>query len=246
MEFFFEIHSNLPREGPGDNESTKRAFYCLKSLPTSLSILDVGCGPGMQTIQLAKLINGKIIALDNHQPFLDELIKRAKREGLIDKIDTMNKSMFSLDFTEETFHIIWSEGAVYIYGFEKALKDWWKLLKKKGYFVVSEVSWLKRNPPYELKEFWDKAYPAIKTIESNLKLISNNNYNVIDYFVIPESSWWENYYHPLKERISFLRKKYIDDNEKQKQLDEELEEIEIYRKYSAFYGYVFYIMQKVS
>jgi hypothetical protein len=23
---FWEIHSNLPREGPGDNESTRRAF----------------------------------------------------------------------------------------------------------------------------------------------------------------------------------------------------------------------------
>ncbi|MFX1527436.1 MAG: class I SAM-dependent methyltransferase [Promethearchaeota archaeon] len=206
MEFFFEIHSNLPREGPGDNKSTKKAYLYLKGLPANICILDVGCGPGMQTIQLAKLINGTIIALDNHQPFLDELVKRAKKVGVINKIQTINKSMFSLDFAEESFHIIWSEGAVYIYGFENALKDWQKFLKSKGFFVVTEVSWLKENPPSELKDFWDKAYPAIKTIEENQKLIIENNYEMINFFNVPDSSWWDNYYHPLEKRISFLRK----------------------------------------
>lgn len=35
-------------------------------------ILDVGCGPEVQTIELAKISNGKIIALDNHQASLDK------------------------------------------------------------------------------------------------------------------------------------------------------------------------------
>lgn len=48
--FFFEIHSNLPREGPGDTESTRRALSMMAGLPERPSILDVGCGPGMQII----------------------------------------------------------------------------------------------------------------------------------------------------------------------------------------------------
>jgi len=39
----------------------------------------------MQTIELAKILNGKIIALDNHQAFLDKLMKQARNEGFEEK-----------------------------------------------------------------------------------------------------------------------------------------------------------------
>jgi hypothetical protein len=51
-EFFWIIHCGLPREGPGDNESTRRAYVMLKDLPERPQILDVVCGPGMQTVEL--------------------------------------------------------------------------------------------------------------------------------------------------------------------------------------------------
>jgi len=44
---FWEVHSGLPREGPGDNKSTKKAYMMLEDLPKNPCILDVGCGPGM-------------------------------------------------------------------------------------------------------------------------------------------------------------------------------------------------------
>ena len=80
-EIFWEIHSGLPREGPGDNWSTRRAYLMLKELPKNPRILDIGCGPGMQTIELAKLSKGQIDALDNYQPFLDQLEIGIKKEG---------------------------------------------------------------------------------------------------------------------------------------------------------------------
>ena len=49
MRFFFEIHQGLPREGPGDFDSTRRALALLGGLPERPRILDIGCGPGMQT-----------------------------------------------------------------------------------------------------------------------------------------------------------------------------------------------------
>jgi ubiquinone/menaquinone biosynthesis C-methylase UbiE len=52
MNIFFEIHKDLPREGPGDNESTRKAFSMLVDLPAEPDILDIACGPGMQTIEL--------------------------------------------------------------------------------------------------------------------------------------------------------------------------------------------------
>ena len=93
MEYFYELYTGLPRGGPGDNESTRKAFNCMEDLPAEPLILDIGCGPGMQTLELARLSGGKIIALDNHQGFLDKLIEDAKRENLEDQIEILNQSI---------------------------------------------------------------------------------------------------------------------------------------------------------
>jgi hypothetical protein len=50
---FWELHNALPRECPGDNESTRKAYLMLEGLPENSRILDIGCGPSMQTIELA-------------------------------------------------------------------------------------------------------------------------------------------------------------------------------------------------
>ncbi|MFP4120539.1 MAG: class I SAM-dependent methyltransferase [Coleofasciculus sp.] len=147
MNIFFEIHQNLPREAPGDNASTRKAFSLLTNVPPQPKILDIGCGPGMQTIELAKLTDGQITAVDTHQPFLDELQRRALAEGVSDNINPVNQSMLSLDFVPHIFDILWSEGAIYIMGFETGLKSWRTLLKTGGYLVVSELCWLQQNPP---------------------------------------------------------------------------------------------------
>jgi ubiquinone/menaquinone biosynthesis C-methylase UbiE len=104
--YFYELFVDLPRGGPGDNEYTRKAFAYLKDLPSEPHILDIGCGHGMQTIELARISNGKIIALDNYQSFLDILIKKAKEEGVTGSITPKNQSMLKMDFNNETFDII--------------------------------------------------------------------------------------------------------------------------------------------
>jgi len=43
MEYFYELFVGLPRDGPGDNVSTQKAFTYLKDLPSepTFFILDV-------------------------------------------------------------------------------------------------------------------------------------------------------------------------------------------------------------
>ncbi|TFF99421.1 MAG: class I SAM-dependent methyltransferase [Promethearchaeota archaeon] len=243
-DLFFEIHSNNPREGPGDNKSTKKAFSYLKELASEPIIVDIGCGPGMQTVQLAKLTDGTIIAIDNHQPFLDELKKRAEKEGVIEKIKVKNVSVLDLSFKEKSVDVFWAESSIYIYGFEKGLKDWKKLLKKNGYFVVSELSWIKSNPPNECKQFFNEEYPQMNLIEENIAIIKDLGYDLIHYFEIPKQSWLDNYYNPLKIKITSLKKKYYNDKEKLEFLKSQMEEITIFERYNEYYGYVFYIMQR--
>lgn len=242
MDIFFEIHRDLPREAPGDDESTLRAFRLMQAVPDAARILDVGCGPGAQTVALARYSQATVTAVDTHQPFLDELKRRAVAAGVAERVNTVQASMFALDF-DEPFDVIWSEGAVYIIGFEDGLRAWRKLLKPGGYVAVTELSWLQPNPPQDALKFWQEGYPGMATVEENLARLRRAGYQPVAHFTLPESSWWQSYYGPMAARIAQLREKYRDNAEAQRFLDMEAAEIDLYRQFSAWYGYVFYVMQ---
>jgi ubiquinone/menaquinone biosynthesis C-methylase UbiE len=242
-EVFFEIHKDLARESPGRDKYTKRAFEMIPPLKNP-KILDIGCGPGAPTILLAKLSYGEVIGLDTHQPYLDELERRAKDAKLSNKVKTVNCSMMDMDFPPESFDIIWSEGSIYIIGFEEGLLQWNKLLKSRGFLAVHEMLWLRDDPPSEIKNYWERYYPGIKTIKQNLNIISKSDYRLLGYFPLPDDAWWKGYYQPLEERINMLKKKYVNDSKALETLNAEQKEIDIYKKYKQWYGSAFFIMQK--
>lgn len=67
MSFSMEIHSDNPREGPGRRASTTRAMQFLTEPPSRSRILDIGCGPGMQTIDAnLTVIEGSGFQLIDH------------------------------------------------------------------------------------------------------------------------------------------------------------------------------------
>jgi SAM-dependent methyltransferase len=244
MDLFFEIHKDLPREGPGDDASTLKAFSLMKNVGAQPAILDIACGPGMQTLALARGTKANITAIDTHQPFLDECTRRAKAEGLQERIHVYNMSMFEMDFPEH-FDVIWSEGAVYIIGFERGLLEWGEWLKPGGYIAVTEISWLKPSPPLELLTFWQAAYPGMSTVEKNLEIIRTAGYHLEEHFSIPTAAWLENYYGPVEARLAMLRRKYAKNADALKVITDEQLEIDLFRKYSDWYGYEFYVMRKV-
>ncbi len=241
LELFFEIHSGMPREGPGDKESTAKAFSLLTELPANPRVLDIGCGPGKQTIDLARLTDGEIVAVDNHVPYLDVLKRKVMDRGLEERIRVEFGDMFNLGYEARSFDLIWAEGSIYIFGFARGLQSWKRLLKKGGYLAATELTWLKPDPPGELTKYWQVEYPPMTTTEKNLEVIGGCGYEVVGHFALPESAWWDDYYDPQEKRLSLLREKYRNDDEALTLFAAEQKEIDIYRRYSDFYGYVFYV-----
>ena len=47
---FFDLHSDLPHEGPDNRASAARALAMAGPLPANPRALDIDCGPGMQTM----------------------------------------------------------------------------------------------------------------------------------------------------------------------------------------------------
>jgi ubiquinone/menaquinone biosynthesis C-methylase UbiE len=244
MSIFRELTEGLPRQAPGSSKATIRTLGLARGLPERPRILDVGCGPGAQTIDLARATYGEIIAVDIRQRFLDELNERARDACVLSQITTVNASMFEMDFEPESFDLIWSEGAIYIAGFAEGLGAWRRFLKPDGWMAVSELSWLVPDPPAEAAHFWARNYPGMRSIERNCRVIAETGYVDANGFVLPVQDWWDNYYGPVHARVQKLRTKYAGDPEVLAILDDHQREYDLFRTHSDAYGYVFYVMRK--
>ena len=187
MYLIFELHKDMPRQAPGSDSSTLRALKALGPLNEGSKILDLGCGPGAHSLALARETGASVTAVDIHQPYLEQLEKSAAAEGLSRLITTRNADMGQLPFASESFDLIWSEGAIYLLGFDHALREWARLLRPGGKMAVTEISWLKPDPPEEIRKFWNVAYPAMRSVEENLQAADGAGYKDVEHFVLPES-----------------------------------------------------------
>jgi SAM-dependent methyltransferase len=241
-EAFFALHSGLPREGPGDRASTERALSLLPRLPEAPDLLDVGCGPGGQTIALAELLpNARITALDNHAPFLRALERRARDRGVATRIRTVEEDMASLPFAPGSFDLIWCEGAAYIIGLETALAAWQPLLRSGGAIALTEPVWLTDRPPERAAAFWS-AYPAMRDAAGVRAVARRCGYRIAGDFVLPEEAWWTNYYGPLEARLADLEPN-AGDPAVAIVLEDAREELECRRRHPDCYGYLFIVLE---
>jgi len=244
-EVFFDVHSGLPREGPGNRACTERALAIASPLPPDAKVLDIGCGPGMQTMDLADLLpRATITAIDTHEPFVEEANRRAAACGVAGRVTAALGDMRSLAFPDASFDLIWCEGAAYIMGVAKALRAWRPLLKPGGKLALSEAVWLRADPPDELRRCWSEEYPDMGDVAACRRLVRDCGYQLLGDFVLPEEAWWEHYYTPKEQRVARLASKYADDPVAEAVLSECREELDYYRTYATYYGYVFLVMTR--
>lgn len=245
--YFFEIYEAIPRQGPGDRESTERALRLLPPLTSKHRILDIGCGSGAQTIDLARATEAQIIAVDNHEPFVARLVKRAADQGLGARIKAQVGDMNDLRLPDGSFDVIWCEGAIVIVlgSFAKGLSTWRRLLVPGGHMVVSELCWLRADPPSEVKAFFESEGADVADMDARRKDIVENGYRLVGDFVLPSVGWWENYYVPLGATLERFRATHARDQDALDVADRSQFEIDIYRRYPEHFGYGFFIMQRV-
>lgn len=243
--FFFTIFEGLPRQGPGLDDCTARAFHTIPDLPADARILDIGCGSGMQTLALARLCPGAtIIASDIHQPFLDDVTERAAKAGLDGRITCLRASMEDLPFPAGSFDLIWAEGSAFVMGFSEALSSWKRLLKQGGYLAISDLFWFTHTPTEECRQFFERQYPAMVHEEEACGMIRDAGYTILATLQLPDAAWWKHYYIPLARRLEVLKEQYPDDQEVQALLASVEEEIAVFRTHSREYGYYLFIVKK--
>jgi SAM-dependent methyltransferase len=198
----------------------------------------------MQTLELARLSGGVVAAVDNHRSFLEELNRRARAAEIPDQVKTVQADMGALPFAPGSLDLLWSEGAIYIMGFEAGLRAWRPLLRPNGHIAVTEAAWIKEDPPEPLARFWAEGYPAMTTRQGNVRIAESCGYRVLDHFALPAEAWWTHYYTPMEERLPELRRRHAEDPDALAALDEEAKELDLHRDHGDYYGYVFYVLQR--
>ena len=242
MDYFLQIYGTLPRAGPGSNELTRRAFEMMSDVPESPRILDVGCGPGMQTVELLRITSGTVVALDLIPEMITRVRARAESAGVSERLETIEQDMTEMAFPESSFDVVWSEGAIYFLGFEAGLKKVKDFVKPGGYVVVSEAVWLKPNPSPEVVKFW-KEYPGIDTVTAKLEVIKRIGYESVGHFIFPATAWTEHYYNPMDERIAEKTAEWSGIPEAEAVLREARNEISTFRRHSDYFSYAFFVMR---
>jgi ubiquinone/menaquinone biosynthesis C-methylase UbiE len=236
----------LNRQGPGGEEQTLKALSFISNLPANPRIADVGCGTGFQTSVLASHLDScTITAVDLFPGMIGELNERIQRENLGDKVTGMLASMDHLPFEANEFDLFWAEGSIYNIGFEKGLVEWRKYIKPHGFIAVTECSWLSNLRPKN-SSYLTENFIEIDSISNKLKIMTDAGYLPVAHFVLPEHCWIENYYVPMRQRMQpFLKEN--NNSVAAKMIVETLNtEIPYYYENKAYYGYVFYIGQKVD
>ncbi|MFX1315777.1 MAG: class I SAM-dependent methyltransferase [Promethearchaeota archaeon] len=202
---------------------TRKAFQMLPKMDKP-HILDIGCGTGIPTIELARLSNGVIIGIDIDQDALDKLNLKIKKKGLSSRVKIINCSLYKTEFLDENFDIIWDEGVIHILDLKKSLKECSRLLRPNGFLVIGEM---------------------IEWIKDKFEIFSQFGFKLINQFLLPEKCWWTDYYKPLEKRIKELRKKY-QRSEYFGKLTQHEREIKMVKKNPKKFDCGFYIMQKIN
>lgn len=238
-----DLHREGTRQGPGSTEETLRALELTRlDTSASLTVADIGCGTGASTLTLAeRLPNARFTAVDLFDEFLDVLEKNARAAGCAERIETRTESMDALSFGAESLDLIWSEGAIYNMGFSAGLAAWKPFLRRGGVLAVSEITWLRPDPPDEIRRHWETEYPEIATAPEKIARLEQSGYDLLGYLVLPPDNWIENYYEPTERRIEAFLERHAGEPEAHELVEAEREEAALYSRYRDWFSYGFYV-----
>ena len=204
------------------NKYTRKAFKILPKCKNPY-ILDVGCGSGVPTIELAKISGGHVIGIDIDETSLNLLRRKIKVTGLNNRVSVIKDSILTMDFPEESFDIIWAEGSIFVIGFEKSIKRWRRFLKPNGFLVIHDEK---------------------KDKNKKLALITKSGYTLISQFELTDNLWWLEYFTPLEQLIQEFRHKYPKDSELNDELNEDQTEIDKCKSNPTLVSSFYVIIQK--
>ncbi len=246
IEVFLEVYGTLSRAGPGADEHTLRALDALPGA-TPQAVLDLGCGPGAQTLALAgALPDAHVLALDLLPTLVATAEDRVNAAGVGERVEVVVGDMAAAPVEPASQDLIWCEGAIYFLGVAEALRTWRPLLRPGGAVAFTEPIWLVDEPDAEVCDWWLSNYPALTDDPGVRNQVEAAGFRTVDSFPLPASAWWDEYYEPMLDRIDELRERRPDDPVAHEVIGAAEAEIDFHRRFSDQYSYAFYVVEPAT
>jgi len=167
---------------------TRQAYKLLPALKQP-RIMDIGCGQGQQTIELARLSKGEVVGIDIDEAALTCLRQRIEQSNFGDRVSCLHVSLFNNQFDNNSFEVLWEEGVLHLLDLPRSLAECRRLLKPGGYLVMHETVLWFRSIQEKLPEF---------------------GFHHTDQHMLPKRVWWTDYGAPLERRIQAYCKIHSD------------------------------------
>lgn len=235
MTAFFELHRDLPREGPGEPGDVAWAAKTA-GLPDRALMADVACGPGADIAALLEAAPmGQVTALDKTAQFVDQARARWQDDP---RVTILRADMQAI---HNSYDMIWCAGAVYFMGVTQALTAWRKSLRPGGTIAFSEVCWFTDAPGSRARALWAQ-YPAMTDQAGITARIEAAGYEVLGTRRLSDAAW-EAYFAPLDARIAALRPRSTQNLALAQVLDEAEEEAACWRAHREDFGYLISVVR---
>ena len=138
--------------------------FCQLSLPKESRILEVGCGAGLLTADLAR--RGYVIeALDRVKSMVDLTRQNALKSGVEDRIHANIGDVYQLPFRDRTFKCLIALGVIpWVVDINRAMKELSRVLVPGGYAIITA------DNRYRLNHIVDPAHmPVLAGVKDSLK-----------------------------------------------------------------------------
>ncbi len=134
----------------GSLEATE-ALVELCHISKGKNVLDVGCGVGVTPCFIAKRYGCRVVGVDILEGMVERSKERAKREGVMDRVEFRIADAQDLPFEDDLFDAVITESVTaFPKDKQKAVNEYARVTKPGGYVGLNESTWLKVPPPPEL------------------------------------------------------------------------------------------------
>ena len=169
-------------------EHTRKAFALLPALDRP-RILDIGCGQGVPTMELARLGGGEVVGIDIDETALTRFRQRLEQSDVSDRVTVHRCSLFDSGLIAESFDVLWEEGVLHLLEPARSFIECHRLLRPEGFLVMHE------------KLVW---FEAVQQRLPGWGMVLE------DRHLLPWHFWWTDYGAPLERRVREFRESHGD------------------------------------